>query len=104
MINEKQQDLLGKKGIPWNKPIGRGGGVGGVGNVVSVFSLSNSRLHSANADVIADMKSKITVSCRHIFVDVVFSATSKVPNYQYKTGEKSLYPNKSVLTIYFMEF
>ena len=99
MINERQQDLLGKKGIPWNKPIGRGGG-----NVVSVFSLSNSRLHSANADVIADMKSKITVSCRHIFVDVVFSATSKVPNYQYKTGEKSLYPNKSVLTIYFMEF
>ena len=100
MINERQQDLLSKKGIPWNKPIGRGG----VGNVVSVFSLSNSRLHSANADVIADMKSKITVSCRHIFVDVVFSATSKVPNYQYKTGEKSLYPNKSVLTIYFMEF
>ena len=102
MINERQQDLLGKKGIPWNKPIGWVGG--GVGNVVSVFSLSNSRLHSANADVIADMKSKITVSCRHIFVDVVFSATSKVPNYQYKTGEKSLYPNKSVLTIYFMEF
>ena len=100
MINERQQDLLGKKGIPWNKPMGRGGGA----NVVSVFSLSNSRLHSANADVIADMKSKITVSCRHIFVDVVFSATSKVPNYQYKTGEKSLYPNKSVLTIYFMEF
>ena len=98
MINERQQDLLGKKGIPWNKPIGRGG------NVVSVFSLSNSRLHSANADMIADMKSKITVSCRHIFVDVVFSATSKVPNYQYKTGEESLYPNKSVLTIYFMEF
>ena len=101
MINERQQDLLGKKGIPWNKPTGwEGGG----GNVVSVFSLSNSRLHSANADVIADMKSKITVSCRHIFVDVVFSATSKVPNYQYKTGEESLYPNKSVLTIYFMEF
>ena len=28
MINERQQDLLGKKGIPWNKPIGWEGGGG----------------------------------------------------------------------------
>ena len=30
-------------------------------------SLSNSRRHSANADVIADVKSKIIVSRRHFF-------------------------------------
>ena len=34
-------------------------------------SLSNSRRHSANADV----KSKIIVSRRHFFADVIFSAT-----------------------------
>ena len=67
-------------------------------------SLSNSRRHSANADVIADVKSKIIVSRRHFFADVIFSATSKVQNYQNKTGEKSLYPNKYVLTTYFKEF
>ena len=38
-------------------------------------SLSNSHRHSANADVIADVKSKIIVSCRHFFADVIFSAT-----------------------------
>ena len=40
-------------------------------------SLSTSRRHSANADVIADVKSKIIVSRRHFFVDVIFSATSQ---------------------------
>ena len=38
-------------------------------------SLSNSRRHSANADVIADVKSKIIVSRRHFFADVIFSAS-----------------------------
>ena len=50
-----------------------------------LHSLSNSRQHSANANVIADMKSKITVSRRQFFADVIFSATSKVQNYQNKT-------------------
>ena len=67
-------------------------------------SLSNSRRHSANAEVIADVKSKIIVSCWHFFADVIFSATSKIQNYQNKTGEKSLYPSKYVLTTYFKEF
>ena len=69
-----------------------------------LFSLSNSRRHSANADVIADVKSKIIVSRQHFFADVIFSATSKVQNYQNKTGEKSLYPSKYMLTTYFKKF
>ena len=69
-----------------------------------VYSLSNSRWHSANAYVIADVKSKIIVSRRHFFADVIFSATSKLQNYQNKTGEKSLYLSKYVLTTYFKEF
>ena len=68
------------------------------------FSLSNSRRHSANADVIADVKSKIIVSHRHFFADVIFSATSKVQNYQNKTREKSLNLNKQVLTTNFKVF
>ena len=62
-------------------------------------SLSNSRWHSANADVTADVKSKIIVSRRHFFADVIFSATWKVQNLS-----KSLNPNKYVLTTYFKEF
>ena len=69
-----------------------------------LHSLSNSRQHSANADVIANMKSKITVSRRQFFGDMIFSATSKVQNYQNKTTEKSLYPKKYLLTTYFNEF
>ena len=61
---------------------------------VSPSCLSNLRRHSANADVIADVKSKIIVSRRHFFDEVIFSATSKVQNYQNKTGEKSLNPKK----------
>ena len=68
------------------------------------YSLSNSRQHLANADVIADVKSKIIVSRRHFFAKVIFSATSKVQNYQYKTGEKLLYPSKYVHNTYFNEF
>ena len=67
----------------------------------AAHSLSNSRRHSANADVIADVKSKIIVSCRHFFADMIFSATSKFQKYQNKTEEKSLYPSKYVLTTYF---
>ena len=70
---------------------------------IFVSSLSNSRRHLANADVIADVKSKIIVSRRHFFADVIFSATSIVQNYQNKTGEKSLYPSKYVLTTYLKE-
>ena len=62
-------------------------------------SLSNSHQHSANADVIADMKSKITASCWHFFADMVLSATSEVQKYQNKTREKFLYQSK-----YFKEF
>ena len=43
-------------------------------------SLSNSHWHLANADVIANEKSKTIVSCHHFFADVIFSATSKVQN------------------------
>ena len=39
-------------------------------------SLPNPRRRLANAEVIADVKSKIIVSLRHIFADVIFSATS----------------------------
>ena len=39
-----------------------------------------------------------------LFAEVIFSATSKVQNYQSKTGEKYLYPSKYVLTTYFKEF
>ena len=35
------------------------------------ISLSNSRWYSANADVVADLKSKIIVSRRHLFADVI---------------------------------
>ena len=57
-----------------------------------------------NADVIADVKSKIIVSHQHFFADIIFSATSKVQNYQNKTGEKYLYPSKYMLTTYFKGF
>ena len=67
-------------------------------------SLSNSRWYSANADVIADVKSKIIASRRHFLADVIFSAISKVQKYQNKTGEKFLYLSKYVLTTYFKEF
>ena len=69
-------------------------GIGGRKGGLLKFSLSNSRRHSANADVIANVKSKISVSPWHSFVDMIFSATSKVQNYQNKTREKSLNPNK----------
>ena len=49
-------------------------------NVIKqICSLSNSRRHLPNADVI-------------------FSGTSKDQKYQNKTGEKDLYPSKYVLT------
>ena len=44
-------------------------------HIDSVFS--NSCQHSPNANVIANMKSKITVSCRHFFADMIFWATWK---------------------------
>ena len=42
-----------------------------------LYSLSNSRWHSAKAIVIADVKGKIIVSRWHFFADVIFSGTSK---------------------------
>ena len=68
------------------------------------YCLSNSCRHSANADVIANVKSKIIVSRQHFFADMIYAATSKIQNYQYKTGEKSLYPSKYVHNKYFKEF
>ena len=61
------------------------------------ISLSNSHQHSANVNVIANAKSKIIVSCWHFFGNVVFSATSKVQNYQNKTRENFLHPNNTCL-------
>ena len=43
--------------------------------IIFLISLSNSRRHSANADAIADVKSKIIVSRQHFFADVIYSAT-----------------------------
>ena len=45
--------------------------------IYMIISLSNSHRHSANADMIADVKSKIIVSRRHFFADMIFSATSQ---------------------------
>ena len=67
-------------------------------------SLSNSRQHLANANIIADVKSKIITPSWHFLVDMVFSATSKVQNYQNKTEVKSLSPSKHMLATYFKEF
>ena len=74
--------------------------------IYMIISLSNSRQHLLNADVIADVKSKIIVSRWHFFADVIFSATShKFKTIKIKTGENTpLYPNKYVLTTYFKEF
>ena len=41
----------------------------------TMYSLSNSCRHLANADAITNVKSKIIVSRRHFFVDVIYSAT-----------------------------
>ena len=54
-------------------------------------SLPNSHQHSTNADVIANMKSKIIVSRQQFFADMIFSATSNVPNYQNKTSRNFKY-------------
>ena len=67
-------------------------------------SLSNSRQHLANANIIADVKSKIITLSWHFLVDMIFSATSKVQNYQNKTEVKSLSPSKHMLATYFKEF
>ena len=53
------------------------------------FSYSNSRRHSANADVIADVKSKIILSRRQFFAEVIFSATSKVRTIKIKLEKNS---------------
>ena len=82
----------------WNKPLGISS------FYTSILSLSNSRRHLANANVIADMISKIIVSRWHFFANLNFSATSEVQNYQNKTGGKYLYPSKYMLTTYFREF
>ena len=67
-------------------------------------TVSNLGRHSAKADVIADMKSKIILSRWQFCTDVIFSATSKVQNYQNKIEEKFLYSNKCMLATYFREF
>ena len=55
--------------------------------------------------MIADVKSKITITsalfCRR---DSLCHLKREVQNYQSKTGEKSLYPSKYMLTTYFKKF
>ena len=72
-------------------------------DLVERSCLSNSRWHSANADVIADVKSNITVSRWHFFVDVIFSATLKVQNYQNpytQTNIRSLHISRNFKDIF----
>ena len=74
-------------------------------NGVSLHSLSNSCQHLPNADMIANMKSKIIVSHQYFFADMIICGTSKVQNYQNKTGEKSHgYYKKYMVPTYFKEF
>ena len=70
--------------------------------MIFLFSLSNSRQHSVNADVAADVNSKIIVSRRHFFADVIFSLTSKVENYQKKNWRKIPTP-KQICAYYIFE-
>ena len=69
--------------------------------ILQYLSLSNSLRHSANVDMITDVKSKIIISRWHFFANVIFFTTSKIQNDQNKTWEKDLYPRKYVLTTYF---
>ena len=66
-------------------------------------SLSNSRRHLPNADVIPNVKSKIIISRQHFFAKVIFSVISIIQNYYDKATENSLYP-QNVLITYFKEF
>ena len=69
--------------------------------LVSKSSLSNSCRHLANADMTVNLKKENhCITLYHCITDVIFPATSKVQNYQTKTGEKSLYPSKYVLATY----
>ena len=68
--------------------------------MIFLFSLSNSRQHSVNADVAADVNSKIIVSRRHFFADVIFSLTSKVENYQKKKLEKNTYTQANMCLLH----
>ena len=65
-------------------------------------SLPNSHQHSTYADVIANMKSKIIVSRQHFFADMIFSATSNVPNYQNKTYQRILNIFSNILALFFI--
>ena len=62
-------------------------------------SLSDSHWHLANVNVIANVKSKITVSCQQFSSDVIFSATSKVQNYQIKP-EKNPYTQANMCLLH----
>ena len=66
--------------------------------------LTTSAFSKCQRDCQRNVKCKTIVSRRHFFADVIFSATSKVQNYQNKTPEKSFYPSKYVLTTYLKEF
>ena len=57
---------------------------------ICYISLSNSRWHWANADVIADLKNKIIVSRRHFFADVIVLPLQKFKTIKIKP-EKNLY-------------
>ena len=60
-------------------------------------SLSNSRRHLPNADVIPNVKSKIIISRQHFFAKVIFSVISIIQNYYDKATENSLYPQNMCL-------
>ena len=71
---------------------------------VTVFQTQISIQQIQHAKLIVNVKRKKHLSHWHFFADVILSATSKVQNYQNKTGEKSLYPNKYMISKYFKKF
>ena len=58
---------------------------------ICYISLSNSRRHSANADMIANLKSKIIVYHRHFFAHVIVLPLQKFKTIKIKP-EKNPYP------------
>ena len=73
-------------------------------NFIEFYSNSppNSHQHSKNADEIANMKSKITVSRQHFFADMIFSAISNIPNYQNKAYQGILNIFSNILALFFI--
>ena len=64
-------------------------------------SLSNSRQHSANADVMAGMKSKIIVSRRHFLPTRIFLPLEKFKTIKIKSEKNPL--SKQIRTYYILQ-